>query len=61
MAPAGEAVRARELPPAAQPAIQYAVAVVSDSDSRDAAEAFVERLLGPEGRAALETAGFGLP
>ena len=61
VAPAGEAVRALELPPAAQPAIQYAVAVVSDSDSRDAAEAFVERLLGPEGRAALETAGFGLP
>lgn len=61
VAPAGAAVRALELPPAAQPAIEYAVAVVSDSDSREAAEAFVDRLLGPEGRAALEAAGFGLP
>lgn len=61
VAPAGEAVRSLELPPAAQPAIRYAVAVVSGSDSREAAEAFVARLLGSEGRAALEAAGFGLP
>lgn len=61
VAPAGDGVRALELPAAAQPAIEYVVAVVSGSPRRDAANAFVARLLGPEGRAALEAAGFGVP
>ena len=31
------------------------------SENQDGAEAFVAEVLGPEGRAALEAAGFGLP
>jgi molybdate transport system substrate-binding protein len=54
-------VRAIELPEAAQPPVEYAVAVVSSGSSRDAAHAFVARLLGPGGREALEAAGFGIP
>jgi ABC-type molybdate transport system substrate-binding protein len=32
-----------------------------EGPSREAAEAFVELVLGDQGRAALEQAGFGLP
>lgn len=54
-------VEAIELPAAAQPPIEYVAAVVTGSDEKGAARAFVERLLGDEGRAALRDAGFGLP
>ena len=47
-----------ELPDRAQPAIEYQVAVVVDSDDEDAAAEFVELLRGGEGREALERAGF---
>lgn len=50
-----------EVPATAQPQIEYAVAVVVESERRDAARRFVERLLGPEGRTRLADAGFGLP
>lgn len=59
--PVTDRVLAIELPNDAQPPIEYQVAVVVDSDDEDAAAEFVEKLLGAEGRAALERAGFGVP
>lgn len=49
------------VPAAAQPAVEYAIAVVAASPRRDAAEAFVRRVVGSGGRAALARHGFGLP
>jgi ABC-type molybdate transport system substrate-binding protein len=46
------------VPAAAQPRIEYTVAIVREGDR---ARKFVERLLGPKGRAALAGAGFGPP
>jgi len=54
-------LRAIELPATSQPPIEYQVAVVVASDDTDAARAFVEKLRGPEGREALEHAGFEVP
>lgn len=54
-------VEAVELPANAQVPIEYGIAVVSASENGEAARAFVERVLGPDGRAALEAAGFGVP
>jgi len=59
--PVEDRVLAFELPDDAQPPIEYQVAVVADSDDEEAAAAFVERLLGPVGREALERAGFVVP
>ena len=59
--PVTDRVLAIERPNDAQPPIEYQVAVVVDSDDEDAAAEFVEKLLGAEGRAALERAGFGVP
>jgi molybdate transport system substrate-binding protein len=56
--PVAGKVRVVEVPAAAQPRIEYAVAIVREGDR---AEEFVERLLGTEGRRALEDAGFGPP
>ena len=56
---AGDAVRVIELP--AQALVEYPIAVVNVSELFEEAEAFVSLLLGAEGRAALEAAGFGLP
>ena len=53
--------RVIDLPANAQPRIEYAVAVVAESDRRDDARRFVQRLLGLEGRKTLAAAGFGLP
>jgi molybdate transport system substrate-binding protein len=47
------------LPASAQAAVRYPAAVVSDSDQKDEARAFIELLLGAEGKRALERAGFG--
>lgn len=58
---AGGRVRAVELPAHEGVAIVYAGAVVSASARRDEARALLRLLTGPEGRAALERAGFGLP
>jgi molybdate transport system substrate-binding protein len=59
--PVADRVLAFELPDDAQPAIEYQVAVVANSGDEDAAAEFVEKLLGEEGRAALERAGFVVP
>ena len=50
-----------ELPVEAQPAVEYMVSVISDSDRKPAAQAFVDRLLSDEGAETLESAGFGTP
>ena len=58
---AGEGLEAVPLPAAARATARYAVAVVRAGDDPAAARAYVERLLGAEGRAALRAAGFGPP
>jgi molybdate transport system substrate-binding protein len=59
--PVADRVRAIELPDDAQPPIEYQLAVVTASDDRDAARAFVERVRSDEGRDALAAAGFVVP
>jgi molybdate transport system substrate-binding protein len=59
--PVADRVLSFELPDGAQPPIEYQVAVITGTDDADAAEEFVEKLLGAEGRAALERAGFVTP
>jgi len=54
-------VRVVELPPAVLPQVRYLVAVVADSERREDAERFVDRLLSDEGRRTLRNAGFGTP
>jgi molybdate transport system substrate-binding protein len=58
---AREELEAIELPEEAQAEVEYPIAVVSDTENREAAEAFVELVLGEDGRGALENAGFGVP
>lgn len=54
-------VRAFRLPAAAQPDVEYQVAVVARAPHPAAARAFVRQLLSPAGRAALVRFGFGVP
>jgi molybdate transport system substrate-binding protein len=61
VAAAAGRVRVIELPPGAQPQIEYMIAVVTRARDTAAAEAFVDELLGPRGRRALRAAGFGVP
>ena len=49
------------VPKRAQPPIRYGICVVTSSDAKAAARAFVQRVLGKTGRARLTAAGFGLP
>jgi molybdate transport system substrate-binding protein len=58
---AEDRVRAIPVPARAQPVVEYEVAVVSATPRREAAEAYVARLLGEPGRTALAGLGFGLP
>ena len=58
---AGDDVEVIELPDSAQATVLYPIAIVTDAQDPDAAQAFVDLVLGPEGRQALEDAGFGLP
>jgi molybdate transport system substrate-binding protein len=58
---AGDHVQVIELPEGAQPPIEYQIAVVAASENKEAAEAFVDEVLGPDGQAALEAAGFVVP
>ena len=58
---AGSKVRTIALPAAAEPVVRYELAIVRASRSRDEADAFVARVLGPVGRRELRRAGFGLP
>jgi molybdate transport system substrate-binding protein len=57
-APAGDAVRSIAIPPGAQPPIAYQIAVVASSRRKDAARTFIAKVTGPQGRAALTSAGF---
>jgi molybdate transport system substrate-binding protein len=58
---AGDDVDAIELPEEAQAAVQYPIAVVVDAANAEAAQEFVDLVLGEEGREALAEAGFGPP
>jgi molybdate transport system substrate-binding protein len=58
---AGDDVSVIELPQGAQPPIEYQIAVVSSSENKEGAQAFVDLLLGDEGREQLEAAGFIVP
>lgn len=59
--PVADDVRALELPAEGQAEIRYPIALVAGAEQRAAAERFLERLLGDEGKRALRAAGFGLP
>lgn len=61
IAPAKGDVAVIELPEQAQPPVEYELCVVAKSSNRQAARAFVERVLGPAGRGNLSGALFGLP
>lgn len=61
VAAAADDVRAIELPSEIQARIEYQIAVVRKSASRDAALSFVQLLLGARGRSSLLSAGFGPP
>jgi molybdate transport system substrate-binding protein len=58
---AGGKVRAITIPAALAPDVRYSIAVLREAAQHEQAEEFVDRVLGPEGRAALRKAGFGLP
>jgi molybdate transport system substrate-binding protein len=59
--PVVEDVEVVEIPPEAQPPVEYQVAVVAGSERAEPARAFVDRLLSEAGREALVEAGFGVP
>jgi molybdate transport system substrate-binding protein len=58
---AGDDVDAIDLPEEAQATVQYPIAVVVDAENAQAAQEFVDLVLGEEGREALLEAGFGPP
>jgi molybdate transport system substrate-binding protein len=58
---AGDDVTVIELPEGSQPPIEYQIAVVAASENAEAAQAFVDQILGPDGQAQLEAAGFVVP
>ena len=60
-ATAGARVGVIELPKGSQPPIEYQIAVVKGSANKQAAEAFVQKVLAPEGQQALASAGFLRP
>jgi molybdate transport system substrate-binding protein len=59
--PAGGKVQVVENSGVVEPTVRYEIAVVRGAKHRSAAEKFVALVRSPEGRAALEKAGFGLP
>jgi molybdate transport system substrate-binding protein len=59
--PAAGRVTAINIAPSLQPTVQYEIAVVHGAKHQGAAEKFVALVTSPEGRAALEKAGFGPP
>ena len=58
---AADDVTVIELPEGSQPPIEYQIAVVAASDNKEAAQAFVDEVLGPDGQEQLEAAGFVIP
>src|SRR5262245_14301958 len=58
---AADDVSVIEIPADAQPPIEYQIAVVSSSENKEAAQAFVDEVLSPEGQAQLEAADFVAP
>lgn len=58
---AGDDVEAIELPEDAQAVVEYPIAVVADSENTEAAQEFVDLILGEDGQEALVDAGFGPP
>jgi molybdate transport system substrate-binding protein len=50
-----------ELPEGSQPPIEYQIAVVAAGENTEAAQAFADQILSPEGQEQLETAGFIAP
>jgi molybdate transport system substrate-binding protein len=58
---ARDELRAIELPEDAQAVVEYPIAVVAETENREAAEAFVELVLSDKGQQALADAGFGPP
>lgn len=58
---AGDDVEVVELPEGSQPPIEYQIAVVAASGNTEDAQAFVDEVVGPDGRAELEAAGFLVP
>ncbi len=59
--PVASKVAAISLPRRSEPTVRYEAAVVVGSRRPEAAQAFLTDLLGPHGRGALQSAGFGLP
>jgi molybdate transport system substrate-binding protein len=59
--PVQDKVTAIELPEEAQAVVQYEIAVVKDAPHGDAAQEFVDQVLGDDGQSALQAAGFGSP
>jgi molybdate transport system substrate-binding protein len=59
--PVEDKVAAIELPEEAQAVVEYEIAVVRDAPHGDAAQQFVDRVLGDEGQSELRAAGFGAP
>ena len=58
---AGNRVATVAIPARAQPNVRYEIAVVSASEHRAAAQAYVRRVLSGTGRMALRQTGFGVP
>jgi molybdate transport system substrate-binding protein len=58
---AGDDVQAIELPEDAQAVVEYPIALVVASEDQEAAQEFVDLVLGEEGQEALAAAGFGPP
>jgi molybdate transport system substrate-binding protein len=59
--PVKSKVRVIRFPAAAQPEVVYEAAIAAKPRDREAAQAFLASLLGPDGRRALRQAGFGIP
>lgn len=58
---AGDAVEVVDIPDAQNVVARYPIAVLSSTGAAEAAQSFVDRVLGEPGRDALERRGFGLP
>jgi molybdate transport system substrate-binding protein len=58
---AGDDVQGIEFPESAQAVNSYPIAVIAEAPNADLARAFQELVTGTDGRAALESAGFGSP